>query len=46
MSIFLTRVKYEGWTDERIRSVLSEARSRDYEYLYLTLKMHLDKENI
>ncbi|RSZ25925.1 hypothetical protein NDM229_007860 [Acinetobacter bereziniae] len=46
ISIFLTRVKYKGWTNDRIKKVLSEAKSKDYEYLYLVLKESLDKENI
>ncbi|KAB0626326.1 hypothetical protein F7P82_11650 [Acinetobacter guillouiae] len=46
ISIFLTRVKYQGWNDGQIKKVLKEATSKDYEYLYFTLKMSLDKENI
>lgn len=46
ISIFLTRVKYKGWTNGRIRKVLSEAKSRNYEHLYNVLKENLDKENI
>jgi hypothetical protein len=30
----------------KIKKVLKEAKSKDYEYLYFTLKMSLDKENI
>jgi hypothetical protein len=40
------RVKCFGWSDERIEEILKEARSRDYDYLYLTLKKYLDKDCI
>ncbi|NUG70630.1 hypothetical protein HUN36_14635, partial [Acinetobacter bereziniae] len=35
---FLTHVKYLGWSDEQIKETLQDARSKDYEYLYETLK--------
>jgi hypothetical protein len=38
ISSFLTHVKYLGWSEEQIKDTLHDARSKDYEYLYITLK--------
>jgi hypothetical protein len=38
ISSFLTHVKYLGWSDERIKKTLHNAKSKNYQHLYFTLK--------
>ncbi|MFW1802322.1 hypothetical protein ACG9YX_20135 [Acinetobacter nematophilus] len=38
ISSFLTHVKYLGWSDEKIKTTLQHAKSKNYRHLYSTLK--------
>ncbi|MFW1971455.1 hypothetical protein [Acinetobacter bereziniae] len=42
ISSFITHVKYLGWSDERIKKILVDARSQNYNYLYSTLKRAIE----
>jgi hypothetical protein len=42
ISSFITHVKYLGWSDERIKKILADARSQNYNYLYSTLKRAIE----
>ncbi|NNP69891.1 hypothetical protein [Acinetobacter sp. Ac_5812] len=45
ISIFLNYVRRGNkWTDEEIKSVLKEARSKDKHHLYKTLMSNMDKK--
>lgn len=40
MGVFKRQAKREGWTQEEIDTVLTEAKSGDYNYLLATISNH------
>ena len=45
MGVFQRQAKKEGWTQEEIDSVLTEAKSSDYNYLITTIENHCEPKN-
>ena len=42
MGVFIRQAKREGWTQEEIDTVLTEAKSGDYNYLLATISNHCE----
>lgn len=42
MGVFQQQAKREGWTQEEIDLVLTEAKSRDYNHLLATIENHCE----
>lgn len=40
MAAFAQQAKREGWLDEEVEKVLTEAKSKDYDHLLSTLSSH------
>ena len=40
MGVFQRQAKREGWTQDEIKQVLDEAKSKDYNYLLATIENH------
>lgn len=45
MGVFKRQAKKEGWTQEEIDSVLTEAKSSDYNYLLTTIENHCEPKS-
>lgn len=42
MGVFQRQARREGWTDDEINAVLSEAKSDDYNHLLATIMNHCE----
>jgi len=42
MGVFKRQAKRDGWTQEEIDTVITEAKSRDYNYLLATISNHCE----
>ena len=45
MGVFRRQAKKEGWTQEEIDLVLTEAKSGDYNHLLATIENHCEPKN-
>jgi len=45
MGVFGRQAKKEGWTKKEIELVLTEAKSRDYNYLLATIENHCEPKD-
>ena len=45
MGVFRRQAEKEDWTQEEIDAVLTEAKSRDYNYLLATIENHCESKD-
>ncbi len=45
MGVFQRQAKREGWTQDEIKQVLDETKSKDYNYLLATIENHCKVED-
>ena len=45
MGVFQQQAKREGWTQQEINAVLTEAESRDYNHLLATIANHCEPKD-
>ena len=45
MGVFQRQAKRQGWTQDEIKQVLDEAKSKDYNYLLATIENHRKVED-
>ena len=45
MGVFQRQAKREGWSQDEIDKVLTEAKSKDYDYLLATIENHCKVED-
>jgi hypothetical protein len=45
MGVFQRQARREGWTQDEIKQVLDEAKSKDYNYLLATIENHCKVED-